>query len=258
MKKLILPVLALTFLSGCIKTAEQVRREKRFDSVAEQVHDSQGLVAEMSDQMRDTQTQLDRLNGRLEELEHRQKQNGPELQKKTDETLSLIKTQQETQSTQILMIQNELKEQRAFLEKVTAQLSNMGHTKEAPQNSKKKSARDEVFAALTLVQKNKYDDARTALEAIMDDPELTPGDQNKILHGLGRTEYHTKNYDKAMVYFSKIYSKYPQSSLAPSSLLYIGKSLRKLGKRDEAKEALSKLMEDYPSSKEALTAKKEL
>jgi hypothetical protein len=33
--------------TACIKTAEQVNREKRFDSISEQVKDSQGLVSDL-------------------------------------------------------------------------------------------------------------------------------------------------------------------------------------------------------------------
>jgi len=261
MKKTIISLALLTLSTSCIKTAEQVRREKSMETITEQVHDSQGLVADMAEQMRNLQTQLDRMNGRMEELEYRQKNAHPDAQKKMEETLSVLKSQQENESSQILQIQNELKEQRVFLEKVTTQLGSIGHTKTTPQNNnnnKKKNVKEELSEGLALVQNNQYDDARSLLQNIIDHKDLTPGDQNKIMHGLGRTEYYSKNYDKALTYFSKIYTKYPQSSLAPSSLLFIGKSLRKLGKRDEAKEALSKLVEDYPASKEALTAKKEL
>jgi TolA-binding protein len=61
-----------------------------------------------------------------------------------------------------------------------------------------------------------------------------------------------------LIYFSKIYSKYPKSSLAASSLLFIGQNLEKMGKKDEAKEAYAKVVEDYAGSKEAKEAKKEM
>lgn len=254
MKKTLVLLALLTLTASCIKTAEQARREKRMD---DQLNDSQGLVADLTDKVRELQGQIDRLNGRIEELEHRQKQPSAES-RKTEETLALIKSQQETESTQILQIQNDLKEQRSFLEKVTAQLGNLHSTKTAPNNHKKKSPKEELAEALSLVQNNKFDEARNSLEPLIDHAELSPGDQNKVLHGLGRTEYYSKNYEKALVYFSKIFSKYPKSSLAPSSLLYIGKSLKRLGKKEEAKEALSKVIEDYPRSQEAIMAKKDL
>lgn len=262
MKKTFVLFSALILLSSCIKTAEQVQREKRIESMSEQMNDSQGLMADLINQVKRLQTQNDRLTGRLEELEHKQGQSNSEHNKKIAENLSLMKSQQEAQNTRLDQVQNELKEQRAFLEKVTNGLKDIGQPKSTHHNgngkAKKKNTKEELAEALALVQDNQFPKARTELEALIDHEELTPGDQNKIVHALGRVEYYTKNYDKALIYFSKIYSKYPKSSLAPSSLLYIAKSLKRMGKKDESNEALLKLTEDYPSTKEATLAKKKI
>lgn len=243
----------LTILSvACIKTADQVHREKRFDSMSEQMKDSQGLVTQVLNQMKDMQSQLDKMNGRLEELEHKNSQIDPENISKMNESLTLMKTQDEAEATQLAQIQNELKEQRAFLEKVMAEF------RKASQNTQKKSAKSELKHALQLVKDNAFQKARPELESLIDHKDLTAGERNKVLHGLGRVEFYTKNYEKGLVYFSKIFSKYPRSSLAPSSLLFIAKSLDKLGKKAEAKEAFTKVTEDYPESKEAKEAKKAL
>jgi TolA-binding protein len=257
----VLSLASLIILStACIKTADQVQRERRFDSMTEQLKDSQGLVSDLVNQMKDLQSQLDRMNGKVEELEHRQKQVNPENINKMTETLNVVKTQQESQSTQLLQIQNELKEQRTFMEKVTASLASVKEAKEAPVSkaSKKKSARSELDTALIDIKENKYAEARSILETLIDHDDLTPGDHNKVLHGLGKVEYYTGNSEKALVYFSKIYTKYPKATLAPSSLLFIGRTLKKLGKKDEAKEAFAKVVEDYKGSKEANEASKEL
>lgn len=238
---------------SCIKTAEQVNREKRVESMSEQMKDSQGLVADMISQMKDMQSQLDKMNGRIEELEHRNKKIDPEAINKMSENTNLIKTQQEAQGAQLLQIQNELKEQRTFIEKVTSNLSKVTSTK-----SQKKNAKSELADALDLIKKDAYSDARSELEALIDEPELSPGDKNKVLYGLGKVEFYTENYEKSLVYFSKIYSKFPKSTLAASSLLFIGKNLVKMGKTNEAKEAFGKVVEDYAGSKEAKEAKKEM
>lgn len=254
----ILSVALLLILStACIKTAEQVNREKRFEAMSENMKDSQGLLADAVAQMKDMQAQLDKLNGRVEELEHRNKQLDPQQVSKMNESLTLLQTQQQSSSEQLTQIQAELKEQRAFLEKVTASLSSMGSEKPKA-SSKKKSAKAELSDALDLVKENKYTEARSALEGLIDADGLTAGDNNKIMHGLGRVEYYTKNYEKALVYFSKIYTKFPKASLAPSSLLFIARSLDKLGKKAEAKEAFTRCAEDYPGSAEAAEAKKEI
>lgn len=260
MTKILSIVLLATLFSSCIKTADQVQREKRFENMTEQMKDSQGLLADMVGQLKDMQKQLDRMNGKIEELEHKQNQANPETAKMT-ESMNLMKTQQEAESAQLLQIQNELKEQRTFIEKVTAGIAAMKEKeKEAPQSKsgKKKSAKSDLANGLELIKQDKYAEARTELESLIDHNELTPGDQNKVMHGLGKVEYYSGNPDKALVYFSKIYTKYPKASLAPSSLLFIGRSLNKLGKKDEAKQAFAKVVEDYKGSKEANEAKKEL
>jgi len=258
MTKVVLLLSALFISTACIKTADQVNREKRFESMSEQMKDSQGLVADLVAQMKDMQSQLDKMNGRLEEMEHKQKQIDPAAITKMNETMNVMKTQQDTEASQLLSIQNELKEQRAFLEKVTQSLASVQSAPRESKASKKKSARSELDSALANIKANKYEEARTELQGLIDHEDLTPGDHNKVLHGLGKVEYYTGNPDKALVYFSKIYTKFPKASLAPSSLLFIGRSLEKMGKKDEAKEAYAKVVEDYKGSKEANEAKKEL
>lgn len=259
MTKILSIVVLATLFTSCIKTADQVNREKRFDNMSEQMKDSQGLLADMVSQLKDMQKQLDRMNGKIEELEHKQTQANPETAKLT-ESVNLMKTQQETEAAQLLQIQGELKEQRTFIEKVTASIAAMGEKEKAPATkaTKKKSARSELDQGLQLIKENKYAEARTELEALIDHDDLTPGDHNKVMHGLGKVEYYTGNSEKALVYFSKIYTKYPKASLAPSSLLFIGRSLNKMGKKDEAKQAFAKVVEDYKGTKEANEAKKEL
>lgn len=256
MSKMIILIMTLVMTVGCIKTAEQVQREKRYDSMAEQMKDSQGLVSDVMSHLKDMQTQIDRMNGKLEEIEHRQKKIDPAKINQTAESVSLLTGQRQADATLMQSMQQELKEQRGFIEKVTTTLNSMGQSK-APA-AKKKNSKEQLNEALDLVKGNKYKEARAELEPLIDHQELNPGDHNKVLHGLGRVEFHTKNYEKALVYFSKIYSKYPKSTLAPNSLLFIGKTLQKMGKKDEASEAFAKLAEDYPGSKEASEAKKEI
>jgi TolA-binding protein len=248
----------LILLASCIKTAEQVQRERRVDTISEQMSDSQGLIAEMVSQLKDMQGQLDKMNGRLEELEHRNREMKPDSLKEMSESVALLKTQRVTDAQQLTQIQNELKEQRGFLEKVIAGLGSMKGAKTSAPVPQKKSPKDELYDGLELIKDNKFTEAREILEPLIDHKDLSLGDKNKVFHGLGKVEFSSKNYDKALIYFSKVYTKYPKSSIAPSSLLYIARSLEKMSKKQEAQEAFAKLIEDYPETKEAGEAKKEL
>ena len=266
MTKLFPILMIFIFSTSCIKTAEQLQREKQFDSITNQVGDTQGIVADLVSQIKNMQSQLDKMNGRLEEVEHRQNQvNGAQIAK-TSEDFNLMKSQQEADKLLLTELQNEMKEQRAFIEKVTNSLSHLktttasssSQTSNSSKPSKKKSERDELNHGLSLVKNHKYEDARKTLESLIDHQNLSSGDKNKVLHGLGKVEYFLGNHEKAMVYFSKIFTRFPKATLAPSSLLFIGRSLDKMGKKDEAKEAFKKVIEDYNGTKEANEAKKEI
>lgn len=258
--KTAIALFSLILLStACIKTAEQVNREKKLDSISEQVKDSQGLVAEMASMLRDMQGQLDRQTGKIEELEH--KVAGSDL-KQMSETLNLIKTQNEALTNennqlkeQMGSLQNEMKEQRDFIEKVTKSLGTM---KSSSTSSQKKSAKTDLEKALNLIKDDKYKEARSLLEPIIDHEDLTPGEKNKVMHSLGKVEFYTKNYDQSLVYFSKVYTKYPKSSLAPNALLFIGRSLKSLNKKSEAKEAFEQVKENYAGTADAKLADSEI
>jgi TolA-binding protein len=254
-KFFLLPMI-LCLLTSCIKTAEQLQREKKIDSISNQFGDTQGLVADLVFQVKSIQSQLDKMNGRLEEIEHKQNQVSTDQLTKTNENFNLLKNQQDSDRDLLAQIQNDLKEQRSFIEKVTNSLSSL---KDVPSKGlKKKDERDELNYSLSLIKNHKYEDARKLLESLIESQNLSPGDKNKVLHGLGKVEYFSGNHEKAMVYFSKIFTKFPKATLAPSSLLFIGRSLNKMGKTDEARQAFEKVIEDYKGTKEANEAKKEI
>lgn len=248
----ILAVLLLS--SACIKTADQVNRERRMDTVSEQMKDSQGLIADLISQIKEMQSQVNQLNGKVEELEYKQKQIDPQSISKMNETLEHVKVRQETEAGQLAQIQAELKEQRTFMEKVTSSLSSM---KSSAKASQKKSPKEELAQGLDLIVKDKYGEARKVLEGLIDHKSLTAGENNKVLHGLGKVEYYTNNPEKSLVYMSKVFTKYPKSSLAPNCLYFIGRSLKKLGKKEEANQAFDKVISDYPETRDAKNAAKE-
>lgn len=124
-------IISLFLLASCLKTAEQVQREKKMAEIPDQVQSSQKMMSDLLIQMKDLRAQMNTLNGRIEELEYKQGQTDPEKEKKSSETMNLIQNQQTAQATQLEEIKAELKEQRAFLEKVTSSLKNIssGDTK---------------------------------------------------------------------------------------------------------------------------------
>lgn len=253
MKFLLLAVLFLS-LTGCLKTAEQVKREQRMENISQQLSESQNIVADMTIMLKNFQQQIDNLSGKVEELQHQQKAlTGTDLNA-MNENLNLLRQQVQSLSDSQKAQTEDLQQQRAFIEKVTDKLGKMGTQRS---DSAKKNPKAEIDSARALISKKKYAEARAILNDLVGNPAVNAADQNKALHGLGLIEYNQKSYDKALVFFSKIYTKYPRSSLAPSSLLYIGRSLAKLGKKPEAKQAYSEVVSNYPNSSAAQDAQKE-
>lgn len=244
-----LAALVLLFsLAGCLKTAEQVKREQRVENMSQQLADSQNIVADLTVALKNLQQQIDQLNGKVEELQHQQKGLNASEIKSLQESMEVVKQQvnsiNETQKAQGA----DLTQQRAFIEKVTEKLGKMSTSHDG---SSKKNPKSDVGTAWTLIKKKKYAEAKTLLEGIVEDAEVDPADQNKALHAMGVLEYQQKNYEQGLVYFSKVFTKYPKSSLAPSSLLFIGRSLNRLGKKAEAKQAYEELKSNYPESSAA-------
>lgn len=261
MKKNVIYLLLLLTSTACIKTADQVNRERQITNMSSQLSDSQTLVGQLISQIQSMQSQLETLTGKVEEMEHKQSLISPEKIKENSEDIILLKTQADTTHNQIASLQEELTAQKAFAEKVTEGLKNLSKqqaaatAKSAPAA---KTPKQQLTEALQMVVDNKFISAKVILEPLIDHKELNAADRNKVYHGLGRVELYTNNPDKALVYLSKIVMNYPRSSLAPNSLYLIGKSFQKLNKTEEARQAFTKVVTDYPNSADAARAKKEL
>lgn len=251
MKSFVVIAVSLVSLAGCLKTAEQVRREQRVESMSQELASSQNIVADLTVMLKGLQTQIDTLTGRVEELEQAQLQLAKVDPKALSESVVVLKQQVDTLTATQATHGQEIKQQREFIEKVTDRLGKMTSSAPAPA----KNAKQNVQAALKLVNQKKWDQARAALEELIASPSLSPADLNKAYHGLGLVEFGQKNWEKSLVLFSKIYTKYPKSSLAPSSLLHIGRALAKLEKKDESQQALQQLKEQYPQSAAAKEVK---
>lgn len=239
-------VLTLSLLAtSCLKTAEQLKREQRVDSMSQQLSESQNIVADLTVMLKSLQTQIDSLNGRLDVIQ----KNSEEGSSNNTKAIADLSTQVQTLSEALLKTDDELKAQRGFVEKVTSKLGALS----AP--AAKSDPKSRIKEARRLTNKKKYSEAKTKLEALINDSSVGAADLNKVFHNLGEIEFAQKQWDKSLVYFSKIYTKYPRSSLAPSSLLSIGKALKNLGKTEESKQAFDELKANYPNSAAAKEVK---
>lgn len=242
-------LLSLSLLAtACLKTAEQLKREQRVESMSQQLSESQNIVADLTVMLKSLQTQIDSINGRLDVLQ----KSTEDKSQANAKAIADLTTQVQTLSDAVVKTEEEVKAQRGFVEKVTNKLGSMA----APAASNSKSdAKSVISQAKSQINKKKYSEARAKLEGLVNDSSVSSADMNKVFFHLGEIEYAQKQWEKSLVYFSKIYTKYPKSSLAPSSLLYIGKALKALGKNDESKQAFDELKANYPGSSAAKEVK---
>lgn len=247
MKNIFLLTLLLPLVS-CIKSTEDLRREKLVDTLDVQMKQSQKMMADLTVKIKDFEQRVATVGGQVETLEHTQSQSIEQKIEGLNTTIEELKTRisqlegtVEKQDKLLAGINVKLSEQKSYVKKVTKTLGSI---------AKESSYKPALGKALRLVNQKKYKTAKGKLEELLAE-KLSNADRNKVFHGLGLINYNQKSYDNAIVYFSKIYTKWPRSSLSPNSLYYIGKSFEAQGKSAEANQIYQEVTKKYPKSKQA-------
>jgi tol-pal system protein YbgF len=106
-------------------------------------------------------------------------------------------------------------------------------------------------AAMNLLAKARYDDARAAFRAFADaNPasDLTP----IAVYWVGDIAYVQKDYPGAESAFAEVIKKYPTSPRAPDSILKLGQALIGAGQKKEGCTALAALPVKFPKAAKGL------
>lgn len=242
---------SLLLLSGCFKTAEQIQREKKVDSMTDRQEQSAKLVAELTQRVQALQNQLGATTGQLQEKDYEQNKQREEKMQAMQSTIDQLQAQVEAlnakvrdQQKSIHQIEKQIKKQKKYIKKVNSTLTDIDQ--------------GGLQSAHKLFEKGKSSQAIAAYEGVLAENKISAAQKNHVYYNLGLLNYRKKKYDDALSYFSKIYTKYPKSSWAPRALLFIAHSLDKKGLKAEAKAAYKKVLKEYPKSRQARKAKKEL
>jgi tol-pal system protein YbgF len=75
---------------------------------------------------------------------------------------------------------------------------------------------------------------------------------------LGESYYKRQEYQQAAVEFRTVVRRWPSENKVPDALLKLGYSLLALGKDDDGRAVLAQLVEHYPNTQPAQSAKKRL
>lgn len=242
-------------LTSCFKTAEQIKREEQVDL---QLAQSQKLVSELSSQVQVLQNQLAVTTGQIEELDHNRKKQLQDKQQtyaqsleQINERLTLIQNENKTIHKKLNVLQNDIDAQKKYIKKVNTTLK-------AVSSPPKSTSKNSLQKAHKNFERGRYNRAQTQYLEVLGEGKINAAQRNHVYFNLGLIDYQNKKYSEALVYFSKIYTKYPRSSFAPRSLLYIARSFSKLKKKEEANASYQELVDKYPKSSHAKTAKKEM
>lgn len=258
MKSLFALTIVSFIFTGCFKSAEEIRREKMVDKMSTQLEQSSRLVATLTQQVKDLQSRLDSTSGQLEEIGHKTSTSQQETQQSINQTTAQLAEQvnilkEEVQANKVTMqsINATLTAQKKYLKKINKTLASLGNDSSSNSTSTLKSAHK-------AFEQNKQKLAVDLYQQVLSAGKINSAQRNHVWHNLGLIDYWNKRYSDAAVWFSKIYTKFPKSSWAPRSLLYIARCFNKNGKKAEAQATYSQLIKQYPKSKYVQTANEEM
>lgn len=116
---------------------------------------------------------------------------------------------------------------------------------------------DNYRQAIMLVGGGKQAEARRAFEAVYDaDPNGDLADN--ALFWIGETYYATKDYTNAVRYYNRVVTDYGSQNKAPDALFKIALAQERTGDLALARRTLQQVIERYPYSSPASSAKAEL
>ncbi len=255
----------LTLAAGCVPQAELVKLRSEMNDLRTDVKDVKGRVPDLSgiekrqDRLEtdikgttDLQnaiadqgakhdqlvTDLQIMQGKLEENNFRMKELAQKLDDKTYKLSEL--------GARIEQLENRLKSQPSG----TA-------APETKQAAKTLEPSEAYHQAKSDYDKGNFDLAIAGFENYLKQfPDASQADSAR--YWIGECYYSRKDYDKAIEEFAKIIKSHPKSEKAPGARLKIGYSYLNEKNNAKAKEHLNKVVKDYPGSKEAVLAKEKL
>jgi tol-pal system protein YbgF len=251
---LLLPFLA----TGCFKTRDEIAREKED---AEMRSTLQQNVVDNGQGLEKLQSEIGRLQGRMEELEHNHKKelsgltsslgSKTETNAKTlDEMRAKLNSLQEGQTALFEEIKK-LKEDNLQLAK---QLGEHPQKSAAPVATGKKKGGSSYEAAVSSFKAKDYGAAISAFRGFL---EANPKSKHALdaRFYLGESLYKSKDYTQAIVEFGTIHEKTPTSAFGRRATLRIAQSFRAMGKDKDARAFAQILVDTSPNSEEAKKAK---
>jgi TolA-binding protein len=259
--KISFALLLLVTLLSC-KTTEEIEREQMVQNLAGQMVQAQKVSAESTVQMQNLEHRINKVIGGVEEASHQRVQKlesfieqSKKSQELSDLTQKSLQQQVSDQQKQIAALQGSLEEQRKFLDRILKSIDKISkrNRRAAKKSSKKLSSYDHT---MSLYRKARYPAAKVGLLKLLDNKKIKGSRRARLLHNLGMIAYMDKEYEKATVYFSRLFTNYPKTSYNSNGLLYLSKSFYESGDHAGALETLQEMVKRFPQAKQVGTANK--
>lgn len=252
MKKSILSLLILSALVSC-KTREDIQREKLVSDMNMQMQDSQKLSADFTVRLQALEERLSNVTGKVEEGQHETKQTLDTRLKGLEEKMNLLETTQKTQAETIEKLEKMSQEQSDYIKDVL-----QGLKKISGGDKKSKKSLSPYQEAMDNYGKGKYKAAKDQLLVLLEGKKVKGGQLARVIHNLGMISYMDKENDKALAYFSRLFTEFPDTGYNKNGLLFLARTFKRLNKKEEAKQTLQELMKRFPKAKQVSAAKKML
>lgn len=243
---------SLFFVTGACKTQEEIQREQLVDNLSLQMVQGQKSQGEMIVKYQALEEQVTLLRGELEQKGYNQEQKRQNELKGIEDRVLLLEESQKDVSQKMTAIQNQLEENKKFLDKVLKALDSKTKTK----TSKKTAPKSPYWAAMESYKAGKYKEAKNQLLDLLNGNKVKGTRKARVLHNLGMIEYMDKKNDDALVYFSKLFTEFSGSGYNKNGLLFLGKTFQRMGRKEEAKQTLEELVRRFPKAKQVNEAKK--
>ncbi|MGL9721126.1 cell division protein CpoB [Symbiopectobacterium sp.] len=206
------------------------------------------LLAQLQQQLSDTQRDIDSLRGQIQENQYQLNQ-VVERQKQIYQQMDSMGSSSSTPSASSAPATD-------TGASTSSPASNNAGAAAAPASTGDANSDYNAAAALVL-EKKQYDQAIAAFQAFVKKyPDSTY--QPNANYWLGQLNYNKGKKDDAAYYFANVVKNYPKSPKSSEALLKVGVIMQEKGQTDKAKAVYQQVIKQYPNTESAKQAQKRL
>jgi len=259
------------FLANCAPQDKVAMLERRIDglvlenaSLNKKINAMQGEQAmtlksgqaDLYNRVEQVEAEILRLNGLIEQIEYRNKQDKQEVLRfanEVKEQIDKINERNKVMSEAMAPVGPEIPDDGR---KITAPVQTGAPVVAPPAPAPVKEV-NPYEQGVALYKQKDFKEAKRSFQAYID--KNPNGDKlDSAYFWLGECEFGMGRYEEAILEYQKVISKFSKSNKAPAALLKQAMSFEKLGDKQSAKILYEKLLKQYPKSEQAPAAQKEL